>query len=197
MQKTRPSIDEFPLHERELLRSARLGYVSAMSFVKRGWKLRKLKTPYCSAGGSGRYSHCMYDGDRGLIQITDTIVEQVREALEGQVPGDEQTEPLALDTTMLLLDFPDHARQQVKDAGGVWLPMFKHWGCMPMEAEKFASWLMHPRVAVRSVDDLVRLKVSRIDANRAKAAGAFWSDGPCGSGWFGLRALSGRLSEWL
>ncbi len=197
MHKPSPGIDVFPLHERELMRSSRLGYVSAMSFIKRGWKLRKLKTPYCSAGGAGRYSYCMYDGERGLIQITDTIVEQVFESLNGEIPGLENTEPLVLDTAMLLLDFPDHAKQQVKDAGGAWLPMFKHWGCMPMEADKFASWLMYPRVTVRSADDLVRLKVSRIDVARAKAAGAFWGEGHAGSGWFGLRAHSGRLGEWM
>ena len=195
MQST-PSLEQFPLHERELLRSSRLAHVSALSYLKTGWALRKLKTPYGSAAG-GRYSYCMHDGRRGLRQITDAVIEGVRQTLGDQMPNLEQAEQLALDTSMLLLDFPFHAKDAVKAAGATWLPMFKRWGCMPMEADKFASWLMYPRVTVRSVDDLVRLNVPRVDTARAKAAGAFWTDGPGGSGWFGLRALSGPLGEWL
>lgn len=187
---TIPSTDQFPLHVRELLKSPRLGYVSAMSHLKRGFMIRKLAKPYGSAGGAGIYSHCLYDGLRGFCQITDAILEQLP-------APDTSLAPLAFDETMLALEVPFDQKDAVKAAGADWLPMFRRWGCMPKDEAKFEQWLIKPICRLRTSDDLIKLNVQKEDIEKAKRAGAFWNHDFTGKGWYGLRGLRDRFIEWL
>lgn len=180
---------EYPLHERELARSSKFAYLSSMAALKKGWQIRRLERPYCSAGGAAKYSYCLYDGERGLGQITDQVAQQL--------PGVEHAELISLDNTMLVLQVAYGDKQAVKDAGATWMPEFHHWGCMPSEANRLERWLMKPRVEVRSLDDLISLKVPKHEEWKAKQAGAFRGFGPMGQGWVGLRAMRGRLLEWV
>lgn len=191
-----PSLDQFPLHERELLSSPHAGYVSALSHIKHGFQLRKLKHPYSTANGARRHTHCLHDGFRGFRQISEATLERVSETLGVDVSNLDQSEPLELEKKMLVLVLSPGEKDEAKAAGAQWMPLFRHWGCMPMDEAKFEKWLPTPRVYVSSKDDLMKLTVPREDAERAKAAGAFWVNEPLYKGWYGLHGFRYKLIEW-
>jgi len=183
-----PSIETFPLHQQELMRSSHVGYVSGMSHLKRGWMIRKLAKSYGTS--AGKYSHCLYDGQRGFRQLSDTIMKEM--------PDPDPNLPLlALDETMYALVVPFDQKDAVKAAGAVWMSDFRRWCCMPMEEEKFDQWLFRPICTVRNLDDLMKLNVPKGEHEKAKAAGAFWMDSHHGTGWYGLRGMRNRLIEWI
>ena len=183
-----PSLEEHPLHRNELYRTPRIGFVTAMGLLANGWKIRLLDNPYGPA--EARITHCLYDGSRGLRQLTPGVMQSLDQECS-------DPEPIKFDDRMYVLDVPFKDKDAVKEAGGQWSPLFKRWCCMPKDKELFQQWLTKPECIVKDLDDLIKLNVPREDVKYAKKAGAIWHDSYQAKGWFGIRGLRSHYIEWL
>lgn len=182
-----------PLHIMDLLGSEKVSGKQAASLIRAGWQLRRLQAndSYCSFGAAGIYTHCLYDGERGLRQLTE-------KAMQGLEVKSEDA--MVFDHTWLILDVPFEQKEAVKAAGAEWMSVFSHWACTPSQAADFAQWMKSPTLAVTGVEDLLRLTVPKDEINTAKEVGAFWSYGDGVDGrkhLFCFRAEAGRFERWL
>lgn len=182
-----------PLHIMDLLGSEKVGSNQASSLIRAGWQLRRLQPndSYCSFGAAGIYTHCLYDGQRGLRQLTE-------KAMQGLVLTSEDV--MEFDQSWLILDVPFEQKEAVKAAGAEWMPVFGHWACTPSQAADFAQWMKSPVLTVTGVEDRLQLTVPQDEINAAKEAGAFWSYGEGQDGrkrLFCFRAEASRFERWL
>jgi hypothetical protein len=187
---------EHPLHIKDLLNSDKVSSSQAKSLIKSGWQLRSLtkRDCYCSFGAAGLYTHCLHDGQRGLRQLTD-------KATKGLKLVDQTPAPVLLfDQTWVILKVPFEGRSEAKAAGAEWLPIFKHWGCTPAQAEEggpFSQWLTSPLITAAGEEDRLLLSVPREDVEAVKATGAFRGLNDTGGAWYCFRANAEHFERWL
>lgn len=182
-----------PLHIYDLHRSDKVGTKDAKKLLSQGWQIKKLedKSAYCSTGAVGIYHYCLYSGRGELRQITDKAL---------QIGGFDldNCETVCLDHSMVILRVPFEERASVRGLNGYWLDMFKHWACIPREAEIFSRWLSDPLIIMDSENDRLKLHVPHEDAERAKALGAFWALDDSGEkAWFCFTVEQMAFAEWI